>query len=124
MSIRLQGYFTEYIDSKAKLMFLDDYDSLNSLSFTKSYLTNKSEKIRGKAPINGDYFTVNCGKICFGYIPDCDKTNLSVKIAPIEELRQHKVECVVELKKYNFKKNNNQIEGWNLKLISMTLLEH
>jgi len=117
MTVRLQGYFTEYENFRAKLMFLDDYD-LTSLSFTKSYLMNKLEKIRGKSPIveNNKYFMINCGKVCVGYMADT--------IVPIEKLKQHKVECIVNFKKYNFKKNNNQIEGWNLQLVKISMIEY
>ena len=125
--ILIDGYFVDYDQwNRAKLMFLDDYDNLNTLSFTKSFMIKKSESHTGKNPIvdNNKYMLINCKKDDLGYLPDTDDNKTKIKVLPIAELLQHKVRCYVSINDYNFKKNNLIISGWNIKLIKMSLLEY
>lgn len=134
----LQGFFTYYDKyNRAKLMFLDDYDC-DSVSlkhpecnkfalFTKSFIINKSNKTLGNSPLTTDKesFYVNCNKNQIGLI-DCEfieGVNPAPKLVPITDLLQHKVECVVKINNYNFKKNGELLIGWNLKLVKIKLLE-
>lgn len=125
--IIIDGYFVEYDQwNRAKLMFLDDYENLQNLSFTKSFMLKKSESNGGKNPLvdNNKYILVNCKKDDLGYLPDIDKYKTKIKLLPITELLQHKVRCHVSINDYNFKKNESMISGWNIKLIKMNLLEY
>lgn len=125
--ILIDGYFVDYDQwNRAKLMFLDDYDNLNTLSFAKSFMTKKSESHAGKNPLvdNNKYMLINCKKEDLGYLPDNDENKTKIKVVPIAELLQHKVRCYVSINDYNFKKNNLIISGWNIKLIKMSLLEY
>jgi hypothetical protein len=125
--IIIDGYFVDYDQwNRAKLMFLDDYDNLNNLSFTKSFMIKKSESHIGKNPIvdNNKYMLINCKNDDLGYLPDNDENKTKIKVLPITELLQHKVRCYVSINDYNFKKNNLIISGWNIKLIKMSLLEY
>lgn len=124
--LTLQGYLVDYDKyDRAKLMFLDDYDcEKNNTSFTKRYLLSKSKMIEGNNPIIDDkYFLINCKKNSIGLLPD-DASNNLIKRVPIEMLKQHTVECSVYLKAYKFVKNGVVIKGWNLKLVSMKLIEY
>ena len=122
--LTLQGYLVDYDKyDRAKLMFLDDYDCEKNISFTKRYLLSKSKTIEGNNPIIDDkYFLINCKKNGIGLLPD--ESNNLIKRVPIEMLKQHKVECSVYLKAYKFFKNEVEIKGWNLRLISMKLIEY
>lgn len=123
----LHGFFINYdMYNRAKIMFLDDYnyDEINSqnvlnnkLSFTKNYILKKSKKTNGKSPIldNNTCFNVNCMKTQIGYINNIPH--------PIKDLIQHQVEMCVEIKKYDFTKMGTHINGWNIKLIKMSLFE-
>ena len=124
----MQGFFTYYDDfNRAKLMFLDDYNNDNLLvkSFTKSFIINKS-KNNGNNPLSkdGECFFVKCKKGQVGLIdiPSSD-AHAKPRLVPIIELIQHKVECVVQINNYRFKKNGELIVGWNLKLSKIKLLE-
>jgi hypothetical protein len=123
--INITGYFTEYDQyNKAKLMFLDDYDNLQKLSFTKSYMLHKEKTIEGKAPlIDNKYMLINCPKYCMGNLPDTLENKTKIKIIPIISLIQHKVKCDVVIKTYKFNKGSNTMQGWYIKLLKMTLLE-
>jgi hypothetical protein len=125
--ITIKGYFVEYDRwNRAKLMFLDDYDGdLSKMSFAKSYMINKAKKIEGKNPLVDDnkYMWVNCTKNQLGNLPDNTANKKKIKIVPVKELIQHTVICVVSVNKYKFKKNKKIIQGWNIKLTEMTLLE-
>jgi hypothetical protein len=113
-------------------MFLDDYgdDEYKSQSFTKKYIISKSYKFDGKNPLseNNTCFYIKCAKNIVGYRPISDemlkknKEDIKLVETPITDLIQHKVECVVSINHYRFKKNNSLIKGWNLKLIKMTLV--
>jgi hypothetical protein len=136
-TIVIKGFFNYYDDfNRAKLMFLDDYDEeelstkSSTKSFTKSFITNKS-KNDGNNPLSkdGECFFIKCKKGQVGLI-DCpclennDKqTATKPRLVPIIELIQHKVECVVQINNYRFKKNGELIAGWNLKLLNIKLLE-
>jgi hypothetical protein len=132
-TVVIQGFFTHYDDfNRAKLMFLDDYDEedLSTKSFTKSFITNKS-KNKGNNPLSkdGDCFFIKCKKGQVGLIDShClennnNQTENKLRLVPIIELIQHKVECVVQIYNYRFKKNDELIVGWNLKLLNIKLLE-
>ena len=123
----LHGFFVN-CDSydRVKILFLDDYDqeSLNKnylvgdkQTFTKSYIMKKSAPVNGKNPLTDDStsFFVKCKKGQVGYI-----NNLPV---PLSELKQHKVEMIVDVKKYKFTKMGNTIQGWNVNLCKISLLE-
>lgn len=121
MELVLQGFFigcNKY--NKIKIMFLDDYDNTTKnqeLSFTKSYISNKSVEKNGKSPIsdNNTCFNVKYSKTSMGYIND--------KPVPILDLKQHKVEMIVKVSNYNFTKLGNKYRGWNINLIKMSLIE-
>jgi hypothetical protein len=124
----VQGFFTYYDDfNRAKLMFLDNYNNDNLLdkSFTKSFITNKS-KNTGNNPLSkdGECFFIKCKKGQVGLIdiPSSD-AHVKPRLVPITELIQHKVECIVQVNNYRFKKNEELIVGWNLKLLKIKLLE-
>jgi hypothetical protein len=130
-TIVIKGFFNYYDDfNRAKLMFLDDYDEEESStkSFTKGFITNKS-KNEGNNPLSKDEkcFFIKCKKGQVGLIDCCkDKqtaTKLQPRLVPIIELIQHKVECIVQVNNYRFKKNEELIVGWNLKLLKIKLLE-
>lgn len=125
--INIEGYFVEYDQwNRAKLMFLDDYDDLPNISFTKSYMLKKAEITKGKNPLvdNNKYIMINCKKNDMGYLPDTIDNKTKIKMKPITDLLQHKVKCFVSINNYNFKKDQTTISGWNIKLIKMILLEH
>jgi hypothetical protein len=125
--ITIKGYFVNHDKwDRVKLMFLDDYDELPKLSFTKSYMINKLNKTVGKAPLDEDnkYMIINCPKNALGYLPNTIKNKTLIKAVPIKELIQHKVQCDVVVKNYRFKKNNKLIQGWTIKLSEMTLLDY
>lgn len=121
MDLVLQGFFIgcdKY--NRIKIMFLDDYDNTTKnqdLSFTKSYITNKSTKKNGKSPIsdNDTCFYVKYSNKSIGYIND--------EPVPILDLKQHKVEMIVKVSHYNFTKLSNEYKGWNINLIKMSLIE-
>jgi hypothetical protein len=131
----MKGFFISCDQyNRAKIMFIDDYNSdepdnsirnqinsfkgNNELSFTKSYISKKSEYTVGNNPMtdNDTCFNVKYNIRDFGYIND--------KPVPLSELKQNMVELFVKVSHYNFTKNNNKIQGWNLKLIKMNLLKH
>jgi len=124
----VQGFFTYYDDyDRAKLMFLDDYNlQSDSISFTKGFITNKSKNNNGGNPLSkdGECFFIKCKKGQVGLIdiPASDGPT-KPRLVPITELIQHKVECVVQVNNYRFKKNGELIIGWNLKLLKIKLLE-
>jgi hypothetical protein len=126
--IIIKGYFVNYDKwDRAKLMFLDDYDDdLPKISFAKSYMLRKSENVVGKSPLVEDnkYMIINCPKNAIGHLPNNNENIKKIKIVPIKELLQHKVQCVVSVNSYKFKKNNKIIQGWNIKLSEMILLEY
>jgi hypothetical protein len=119
----LQGFFISCdLYNRAKIMFLDDYDLIdktykNKITFTKSYITKKSNIDNGKSPItdNNTSFYVKYTKKNIGTI--------SGKPVPLLDLKQHKVELLVNVSHYNFTKMNNVIRGWNIKLLQMNLIE-
>ena len=123
----LRGFFVSYDTyDRAKILFLDDYDpesfDKNSLvadkqTFTKSYIMKKSNPSNGKNPLTDDNtsFYVKCKKGHVGYI-----NRLPV---PLLDLRQHKVEMDVEIKKYKFTKMGNTLRGWTINLCNMRLIE-
>ena len=129
--VRIEGYFTEYDKwNRLKLMFLDDYDAPDyadgtkrPLSFSKTYMMNKVDKLEGRSPISedGKYMTINCPKNITGAIV-IDKITQKINIIPMPELRQNKVRCVVCIKQYNFKKNGQRIQGWNINLSEIFLM--
>ena len=125
--IVVKGYFVKYDQwNRAKLMFLDDYDGdLPKMSFAKSYMLMKANSTDGKSPLvdNNKYMLINCPKNALGYLPDTSENATKIKVVPINKLIQHKVRCVVAVKNYKFKKGNQTIQGWNLKLSEMTMLE-
>ena len=117
----LQGFFISCDKyNRIKIMFLDDYECnedntsliTNStgkkISFTKSYMIKKSNPKNGKNPITdgNKCFNAKCGKIAVGFI-----NNQPVALV---DLKQHKVELDVEIKKYYFAKMGNVINGWNI----------
>jgi hypothetical protein len=114
--------------NRAKIMFIDNYEQsdhknnrpncLEKTCFTKSYLLKKSKSKNGKHPVidNSTCFRVNCNKLQIGYIDD--------KPVPIKELLQHKVEMYVEICNYDFNKMGTRINGWNIKLLKISLLEY
>lgn len=111
--------------NRAKIMFLDDYDcndvnkpDVKCISFTKSYMLNKSTKKNGNSPLTDDNtcFNVKYGKNKVGFINN--------QPVPLLELKQHKVEIHVEIQNYNFIKMGNIIRGWNIKMLKMSLLEY
>jgi hypothetical protein len=136
--IVIKGFFNYYDDfNRAKLMFLDDYDDddegVSAKSFTKSFIINKS-KNAGNNPLSkdGECFFIKCKKGQVGLIdqPCLEKntnnqitTKPQTRLVPVIELLQHKVECVVQINNYRFKKNGELIVGWNLKLLNIKLLE-
>ena len=99
--VLLYGYYIYYDDyNRAKLMFLDDYDSddiSDKQKFTKLFITRKS-KSRGYAPISDDqkHFYIKCKKDSVGL----NGLNDSPKLVPIKELIQHKVECIAKVNEY------------------------
>ena len=125
----LQGFVTN-IDKydRISLQFLDDYESehciikpitgKNVVSFTKSYLLKKDKSIFGNSPVSSDkqYFYVKTQGIKVGYIDEIPH--------PIIDLKQHKVELSVEIKKYDFHKNGKQTQGWYITLKKINLLEY
>lgn len=123
----LHGYFISYDKyDRAKIMFLDDYDlgdfdkksiNDNNHQFTKSYIINKSAKTDGKNPLTdgNTCFNIKFGKNKVGFIDD--------KPVPLYDLKQHKVTIQAEIQKYNFTKVGNLIQGWNIKMLKMSLLE-
>lgn len=125
--ITIEGYFVNYDKwNRAKIMFLDDYEEdLPKTSFTKSYMLQKAKTIKGKSPIveYDKYMLINCPKNALGYLPDTNENEKKIKVVPIKKLIQHKVQCLVTVKEYNFKKGIQFINGWNIKLLKMTLLE-
>lgn len=125
--IVIEGYFVEYDKwGRVKLMFLDDYEGdLSKMSFAKSYMLRKAEKNKGKSPLVDDnkYMLINCPKNMLGYLPNTAGNAKKIKVVPIKELLQHKVRCVVGVNQYNFKKGTQTIQGWNIKLSEMCLIE-
>jgi hypothetical protein len=129
--ITIEGYFTEYDKwNRLKLMFLDDYDepdyavgTKRPLSFTKTYMMNKLKTMTGKSPISDDgkYMTINCPKKVTGSLYVDNQTQM-INIIPMAELRQNKVQCIVSIKQYNFKKDGESIRGWNINLSAIKLL--
>ena len=125
--IVIKGFFT-YLDkfNRAKLMFLDDYDDSqersrfgSNMSFTKSYICKKSKSSDGNNPMTDDmHFYVNCGKHEKG-LSDIDG---KCKLVPLKSMVQHTVECVVSVNNYRFKKDDEWIVGWNLKLSKIRLV--
>ena len=126
--ITIKGYFVNYDQwNRAKLMFLDDYDGdLPKMSFAKSYMLMKDKSTDGKSPLVDDnkYMLINCPKNALGYLQDNDENATKIKVVPIKKLLQHKVQCAVAVKKYKFKKGTKTIQGWNIKLVKMTLLDY
>ena len=126
-SITIEGYFVDYDQwNRAKLMFLDDYEKdLPKISFAKSYMLQKAKITEGKSPLVEDdkYILINCPKNSLGYLPETNENEKKIKVVPIKKLIQHKVQCLVTIKKYNFKKGIQTIKRWNIKLLKMTLLE-
>jgi hypothetical protein len=110
----------------------------NKNSFTKSYLINKASKTAGNNPIiDNKYFLINCVKNIVGYKPseiDSLKFNnlptekpqkINLIPMPIQELIQNTVVCEVTIKNYKFiDKNKEIIQGWNIKLLKMTSINH
>ena len=125
--IVVKGYFVNYDQwNRAKLMFLDDYDGdLLKMSFAKSYMLMKDKTMDGKSPLvdNNKYMLINCPKNALGHLPNTAENETKIKVVPINKLIQHKVQCDVVVKNYKFKKGNQIIQGWNIKLIKMTMLE-
>ena len=123
--VLLYGYFIYYDDyNRAKLMFLDDYDSddiSDKQKFTKLFITRKS-KSRGYAPISDDqkHFYIKCKKDSVGL----NGLNDSPKLVPIKELIQHKVECIAKVNEYKFYTDGELKQGWNLQLKNIKLLEY
>lgn len=116
----LQGYFIHYDKyDRAKMMFLDDYDDDGKHKFTKSYITQRSNR-EGYAPISEDkkHFYVKCKKGAVGLIEGKPS-----RLVPIQELIQHKVECVVKVNDYKFYADGEMKQGWNLRLANIKLLE-
>ena len=114
----MQGYLIDYDKyNRAKIMFLDDYDN-DKQTFTKSYITNK--KTNGTSPLSDDkkHFFVKCKSGAAGLIEGPPP-----KLVPIQELIQHKVECVVRVNEYKFYVDNELKQGWNLQLRNIKLLE-
>jgi hypothetical protein len=117
----LQGFFVECDQyNRAIIMFIDDYDlddvGGQGISFTKSYILNKSNVKNGKSPLsNNTSFKVKYGKNKVGFINN--------QPVPLLDLKQHKVEIQVEIQHYNFTKMGNVIHGWNIKMNKMSLLE-
>jgi hypothetical protein len=123
----LRGFFVSCDTyDRAKILFLDDYESnsfnknplvVDKQTFTKSYIMKKSTPVNGKNPLTDDNtsFYVKCKKGHVGYI-----NKLPV---PLLDLKQHKVEMDVEVKKYKFTKMGNTIHGWNINLCNMHLIE-
>lgn len=119
---------------RIKLMFLDDYDNPSAaqrelprssdISFTKSFIMNKSRKMKGKSPITEDkkYFYIKFKKKQVGIIANKNNDE-KYKIVPISDLMQHKVKCKVRIKKYKFAKHGKLIQGWNINLAKIELLE-
>lgn len=124
--IKVRGFFISYDKyDRVKLMFLDDYEydtPRAKMSFVKKYVLVKSKKIKGNNPLaeNNTCFMIKCPKNTHGYRKD--EFNKDV-IVPLKDLQQHKVECIVSVNEYKFTKNDETIEGWNLKLIKMSLFE-
>jgi hypothetical protein len=125
--ITIEGYFINYDQwNRAKLMFLDDYDGdLTKMSFAKSYMIMKDKSMDGKCPLidNKTCMLVNCPKNALGHLPNNAENIKKIKVIPIQKLVQHKVCCVVSVNQYKFKKGFQTIQGWNLKLLKMTMLE-
>ena len=125
MELILQGFFIECDKyNRVKIMFLDDYDGSydnglkkKEMSFTKSYISKKSTLKNGKSPMSDDNtcFNVKYSKKNVGYIND--------EPVPLLDLKQHKVEMIVKVSHYNFTKLGNNFQGWNIKLIKMSLIE-
>lgn len=119
--IYLQGYFVEYNKyNRMKVMFLDDYEELEKITFSKSYLTQlcKSPSLPGNNPLTDDqkYFYVKCKKGQAGFIND--------KIAPIQDLLQHKIQINIVIGKYDFRKHGKRFQGWNIKPLKISLIEY
>jgi hypothetical protein len=120
--INLQGYFTKLEYDRITLNFLDDYDSeqcnTKTQLFTKSYLLQKEKNIVGNSPISYDkkYFYVKCKNNKIGYIDEVPH--------PLLDLNQHKVNLEVEVKKYDFYKDKQHMQGWYLNLKKASLLEY
>ena len=116
----LHGFFINCDQyNRMKIMFLDDYelDVSKKLSFTKQYITKKSNTNNGKSPItdNDTGFYVKYTKKNTGTINKIP--------VPLSELQQHKVELLVKVSHYNFTKMGTVIRGWNIKLLQINLIE-
>ena len=119
-TLLMQGFLIDYDRyNRVKIMFLDDYDVTDKLTFTKSYITNK--KTEGTSPLSTDkkHFFVKCKAGAVGLIE-----SPQIKLVPIQELIQHKVECVVRVNEFKFYVNGAMQQGWNLQLKNIRLLEH
>lgn len=126
--IVIRGYYLSNDKfGRAKLMFLDDYEDYRKNPtddkknlFTKSYFIYKSAHTEGYSP-----FTDNdtCFYVKLAGIKICTFGIDNPRLAPIEDLIQHKVECVVEINDYKFHMGNEILTGWNVKLLHMKLLE-
>jgi hypothetical protein len=134
-AIILYGFFVSCDNyNRIKIIFLDNYDSnddtkydvnkiktvseiRNSVSFTKSYITKKSNQKNGSNPLSDcqTSFNVKYTKKNIGY--------MNGEPVPLLDLKQHKVKLLVKINYYNFTKNNNNFRGWNIKLLEMNLLE-
>ena len=113
----LHGFIVEFDKyNRIKLMFEDDYNLDNKqVSFTKSYILNKSNNpTYDKSPlVDNKHFLINCGKIKF-----CTHKG---EVVSIEIFRQCMVSCLVKINTYNFYKDNTNIKGWNINLISIDI---
>lgn len=122
--ISVKGYFVYFDDyDRAKLMFLDDYNdeprSINTPDFTKSYICNRSRRSRGNNPLDGNYFFIKCDNVKEGMgIVDGKRAMI-----PLQDLLQHTVECIVWINTYKFKKDGKVIQGWNLNLDMIRVIE-
>ena len=121
----LKGYFVQYDKfDRAKLQFLDNYEctDMKEMSFTKSFIINKSKRSYGHNPTDGEsYFFIKCSKGMYGLIDIIP--NERAKLVPIEELVQHQVECIVKLSNYDFILNGENKKGWNFKMMKIKLLK-
>lgn len=138
MVLLMRGFFTQLDKyNRIKMMFLDDYDSADTQidAFAKKYIMQKSKNTYGYSPITPDhkYFFIKCPKN-MGGIVNVAKHSDKPRLIPIAELSQHKVECVVRVNEYNYKKkipikqdtNTDDIptSGWNLVLMKIQMIEY
>lgn len=148
----LYGFLVECDSyNRLKLMFISDYSSnaTNTLTidkdFTKDYITKKNNYYKSKnpnsyCPISDDkYFYIKSKKNQKGlmninkleYLHETEphmyqifKSSAvnGVSNVSINYLLQNLVKCIVEVNDYKFKLNDNTMEGYNFKLIQISLM--